>query len=328
MKKLLFFLFLQGALWGAEFQTSIELSKNKITLDENLIIEAVFSYPENFQVDTNTLRANLLKYSNFTHAPFSLAVEKIIKQEEGKLTIQYTLEPMVTGIHFISLYNIPFTSKDEKFEIISDIFTVEVTLPPPLKDYQPITYSLISLTDQIPIEMDRALSQKLFENPKLNDLEAKKNVTHMQKREIPITRIIAVLILIIIFLIARQYPKEKPSLEKEIALKFFRSKKQAQSAFESLLQRKFVVQKKYDQHFIDLNSTLRKFFEERLQIEATTKTSEEIIEELSIKKAFDKKTFTELEEFLEKSDLIKFAEYQPSQNECDKANDIAKRIFY
>lgn len=169
---------------GDNFSVEIEISTTTLNIDQTLDLTIHFNYPDGYNVNLDKVRADLLQYSGLTEPPFSLVSEKI----EGK-TLFIRLEPMLAGIHFLSLYDIEFNHKDSEKHppvvIFSNIFQIETILPPAEKNFNGWIYPLLSLSKRYPVTITPDNRIALLENPLLLEKEEQKNESIIQQKTFP-----------------------------------------------------------------------------------------------------------------------------------------------
>jgi len=78
--------------------------------------------------------------------------------------------------------------------------------------------------------------------------------------------------------------------------------------------------------FLKLTDIIRTYLFKSLHFRAQAETTFEILMELKLKK-LDSSDYGMIKDFFEKSDLIKFAKYNPSDEEVDELISIAKKII-
>lgn len=334
MRQLLFFALLAPFLLSGEihwtdeqqggFRASIHIPKTKISIDENLILELTLKYPSTHTPDFDTIRMNLLRYVGVTEPPFSLENETIEQIAEGTTGISFQMEPQLAQLHFISFYNIPFIPIDEESDaiqtIFSDIFEVEVFLPEIDPTYRGFAHGLLSLTEPLPIGMNHE-NQLMHADPERLEEESRRSQTIVTSRSIPWTQIMGVLLFCIVVFIARMQPKKTldPSLEK---------KKKAVTAKErALLSLNSLDSSQKEVFYVNLTNTVRRFIEEKYQIEATKQTTQEFLYAMTDHPTFDRETQAVLSDFMISSDRIKFADQRLTEEDCLKAKQTAELLI-
>ena len=207
-------LLLSATTWkgekGGGFSITLTLSDEQVTIPDKLTLRAEFTHPQDYTVDLDTLRMNLLKYAGLSEPPFALNEEKDLFPEAGKTLVTFSLEPQLEGLFFISLYDIPFTATDKSLPpvtIVSDIFKVQVSLPPApafAKDY---AYPLLSLSNRFPVQMDPSNRLELLENREFLAEHALQNRAVLARRTPPWPQVAGALLFFFLLLIARLQPK-------------------------------------------------------------------------------------------------------------------------
>lgn len=324
-----------SASWKGEtpggFTVEVTLSTEKISISDHLKITALFSHPENYNVDWGNLRMNLLKYPGLSEPPFSLIEEKreILSNTQKKVT--YTLEPQLEGLQFVSLYNIRFLPKNpnenKPAEIISDIFNVTITLPPTTEKFQGMSHPLLSLVRKFPISVSQKNREDLLLNPKFLEKEAQGNLKQFRQKTPPWGSLAGILLFVFTLLIIRMLPKTPPDLEKEQQRKALSAKDSAIKSLKFLKKQDLIEKDEQENFYIQLTETVRKFIEERFLLPATKQSTQEFLYDMSSHPDFDTETQAMLSDFLISADRVKFAEHHPSLEECEKARQMATQFI-
>lgn len=306
------------------FRASVHIPKTKINIDENLTLELTLKYPKTHTPDLDTIRMNLLRYVGVTEPPFALESESIEEIADGTTGITFQMEPQLAQLHFISFYNIPFLPADEESDevktIFSDIFEVEVVLPKIDPAYRGFAHGLLSLTEPLPIGMDHE-NQLLHADPRRIEEESQRSTSIVTNRSIPWTQLMGVLLFCIVLFIARMQPKKAPdpSLEK---------KKRSVTAKErALLSLNALDASQKETFYVNLTDTVRRFIEDKYQIEATKQTTQEFLYAMTDHPTFDRETQAMLSDFMVSSDRVKFADQDPTEENCLEAKQTAKQFI-
>ncbi|MGA8164127.1 MAG: hypothetical protein WB791_03760 [Waddliaceae bacterium] len=310
------------------FAVEITLSKKDLTLEEPLGTTITAAYPETHSLDIGKLRRNLLTHDVLSEPPFSLAAEDIQIPSDGNMRVWFSLEPQLLGTHAIALYAISFLPKnpdeDQLVEIISDIFSVTVSAP---EIEEPgIAAPLLSLTEKNPIEIDADNRHQLFENVLQTEKEAMRNQRLFHRKSLPWGTFSAILLLCLIFLIARMRTKEKPEREKRERGAALSARAKALQSLKVLQTDDWIRKKRFDEYYSLLTQTVRNYLEERFGLHASTQTTQEFLEEAANNPPFDQETQQLLASFMVSCDAIKFAELTPSSKDCERAYREAAKI--
>lgn len=313
------------------FYVVINFSANSITIEESLTVEIILTHPETYTVNQDKLRANLLKFVGLSEPPFSLKAEKLEKPSENQLKITYTLEPQIAGLKFLSFYDIAFLPKDPEqhhiVEIISDIFKVNVTLPPFQEGFQGLASPLLSLTERFPISMNAANRKKNLENASRDAMEAKRNVAIMAGKTIPWADSVGIFLFVLLLLIARMQPTQSPDRGKKHQKRALQARKRALKSLNELKSLKLIEKEDFDRYFVQLTDTVRKYIEAKYRLRASTQTTQEFLDAMKSHLAFDDEMQAMLSDFLTSSDWVKFAEHKPNKEECRRAHQTAKKFI-
>jgi hypothetical protein len=138
---------------------------------------------------------------------------------------------------------------------------------------------------------------------------------------------VGILLLVIAYLAYKFYKKRK---EKGHLLKSPEPLKPAHevalAGIEALLAEHLLEKGEIKVFYSRLSEIIRRYIENRFYVLALEETSTEILTELETQ-ALDKETYTLLRDFLELSDLVKFAKYVPAESENVRCIEMAKQFI-
>jgi hypothetical protein len=100
-------------------------------------------------------------------------------------------------------------------------------------------------------------------------------------------------------------------------------------AFEmlrKLAEEKLVEQGKIKEFYEKLSICLRQYIEDRFRLRAPEQTTEEFLEELKKSNILEPGYKQELKNFLEHCDLVKFAKYQPTNEQINHSLTMAEQF--
>lgn len=313
------------------FSVKVVISSTTLPVDEKLDITIRLHYPDTHTVDLDKIRTNLLKYVGLSEPPFALTSEKVEALQDGGLKVSFQLEPLLDGIHFLSFYDIVFPPNNPKTNttavIISEIFKIETSLPSIDKNFRSLAYPLLSLTKRFPITLSQENRKNLLNNPQLQAIEADRNEAIFKQKTLPWPELSGAFLFLFILLIARMQPKRKPDLKKEMRKRALTAKRKAINALTTLEEEKLPQKNEFEQFYMSLTDTVRKYIEENYQEPATTKTTEIFLKMMAASPKFDDETKNLLKDFLNSSDRVKFAKHEPTLEECLEAQQMAKQFI-
>jgi hypothetical protein len=276
---------------------------------------------------------NLQKFEGIGLSPFSLLSETIDPPElvsTGILSqrLVFKLEPMLPGTHSVTFRDIRFHSTQKEprdVQLMSEVFKIDVRMPPPdltrLEDGTP----LMALTPTIPVEIND-LNKEILSDQALLERENQRNQRSIREKAFPWIGLAFVLLAGVITLIAKTKPLIPPSLQKPL-ISMASVQKKALDAIDQLSQTNLVQQEYFDLFFTKLSAIVRTFIEDRYQLRASTYTTQEFLEQVSKHSALEKKAQSLLSQFLISSDHVKFAHYKPSARECSQSLEEARQFI-
>ncbi len=136
---------------------------------------------------------------------------------------------------------------------------------------------------------------------------------------------ILLLIAIIVFAIYyyRKRKKGEPLFKKEIIRP---AHEIALEELELLLSKSYIAEGNVKDFFFELSDILRHYLENRFFITAMEETTTEVLESIQEVELQDE-AYEKLKEVLDLSDLVKFAKYQPEQQEIQRAVELAQEFI-
>jgi len=128
-----------------------------------------------------------------------------------------------------------------------------------------------------------------------------------------------VLAALIVFVVLRRKRKAaKPPVPPEI---------KARAALQALLQKRLIEQGQVREFYYQLSAILRIYIEEQFGLRAPEQTTEEFLESLGSSDALADTHKTLLHEFLETSDIVKYARHIPTRSEVEDCFKAAHRLI-
>ena len=177
------------------------------------------------------------------------------------------------------------------------------------------------LTDPIDVEVLSNLTGG--EQP--GELREIKGPTRIPKRYGRLYRLIGIVVIVllviggVIYFLARRQALPKPRLlvppEDEALERLIRIK-----------SKNLVGEGRFKQYFIEVSGVVRHYIERMFGITAPEMTTEEFLIHTASENVLKSEWRELLEDFLTSSDMVKFARYRPTENECEQVFDTAVRF--
>lgn len=312
------------------FSAKISFPSSSLTINETLPITLDLVYPMTYSPDINSLRLNLFKYSGLAIPPFSLSSEIINPPHEisaGILSqkLIFNLDPIFPGKHYLTFQEITFNPAEGSqppYQLISDIFEIDVSMPKSSFPSRDFIQPLIPLKQTIPIEISAQNRTYLFQNPDLQSAEINHNRLLFQRKGFPWAGLAFFILAGLVFLAL----KTQPNISKKATEPIQTPKIQLKTltAIDQLARENLIETKQFDRLFTNLSFLVRTFIEKRYQVRSSTYTTQEFLEKISKSSLLDDKKKIKLTEFLNSSDRVKFAKYDPTKDECEQALQDAR----
>lgn len=307
---------------------NIIISNNELSLDDELKVSLLLKYPSNMDIDVGEIESNLLQGFNSLSTHFFLASKEVSEPiiNDGIVTreIHFSLDPMSSGTYLLSFLNIHFKpkNKNEKtVEIFTDVFEIRVkngvnsvelmgSLNPPLPHSNAPPMNLST-------ENANVFSQQ-NQNPE-------KNIKAFESKSLPLKLFLIGCVLALIGYFLRDNALKV--WEKWLAVVPPTPKEKALVHLDVLQKIELAQKGEYESFYVDLTNTIRQYIEDQFHLRAPHYTTEEFLLKAKESNIFDEHSKKNLEGFLENADKVKFAEYQPSLYDCEKALEMAKKFI-
>lgn len=306
------------------FSVKVSVSSDTLTLKDNLVVELNATYPEDYNIDANTVRGHLLQQSGFETAPFRLSKETLyppteISQHILQQRFVFELDPLMTGIHYVSFFNLPFIKNNEVTEIYTYIFPIKVEAGTEEK-IETMRAPLMNFDLTLPIELSPENRRHLLQNPAITQKEINRNQRRLEEKSLP-WLVIATLCLagLFIALSLRKQPKLETESEKQQRLKTIR-----ETALENLAA---IPSANTEEFYVGSTNVVRDYIEKKFGIPISSKTTEEFLRGLKTQPLFSESQQLLLEDFLDLADRVKFARYNPTDKEKENALNAAKNFI-
>lgn len=101
----------------------------------------------------------------------------------------------------------------------------------------------------------------------------------------------------------------------------------AEKSISELESKKLIEQEYFKEHFFELSEILKRYLSCRFNFDAIESTTQELLPQIKKQKHWEHELNTELKEFLESSDFIKFANHSPGYEQAIELNILALKII-
>jgi len=317
------------------FSASATFSHESISLLDKLRINLSLTYPKTYHPNLTDIRLHLFQHIGIGEVPFALDSEQISTPEIGKegflnQKISFVLVPQIPGTHALTFFEIPFDANDPKdghrILLISGIATITVKVPSDIFDIKEYEPQLLTSSPALPIDLSPSNREQLFLNPERKEGEAKRNIELFRLKSIPWIGMI-VLTAALLFAIL-SITRKAPASQRPYPIKMIDPKVKALKELDKIAHENLIVQGKSDELYLRLSKILNEFLEAYYHINTRTKSTEEVMRELS---TLDLYQGDAIREFLIKAEQIKFgkSEISAEQGKNDillLQNFIKKRI--
>jgi hypothetical protein len=329
MRWWLLFLLIPNLLIGKEISwkkeekncmIAIQLNANETALYKPIKMEITLTHPLSYQINIQDVIQPILWPLNPLQPIFNVVAEEVqalLVQDQWENQVILTMVPLVTGTFDLSLLIVSFLSKQPEkssVQILTPIFPITVT-PATQKEEWLSAAPLLPIT---PFPMGLSLANLYRQNdPEKLDQEAKRNQEILEHHTLPWTWMVAIFFLIGSGFAGKKlrqvYNKKQTSAVIPDAIEM------AREDLRRLKQQRFVERGFYETYYIELSRIIRHYIEKKFQIRTKSQTTEEFLQEITLHPVFSSPFKHSLNQFLQEADRIKFAQYQPSEEACNKA---------
>jgi hypothetical protein len=334
MKYTLIFVFLLPTLLFAEpsrntsqgeFSAEVTIPQSSLDLFSKISVQLVLTYPDQYRINIDDLKANLLQYSAILPAPFTLIssdsqIQKL-SDNRSQQKLEFVLQPQLIGDFPITFRNITFFKDDKKAEeIISDIFSIHVESLPVGSAFEIEVGPLLPLSPHFPITMSSQNQQLQEESSKQSALV---NQQIFRDKSFPWLELLLIALVSLFLWVAFKFRDQKSAAIAE------------QNQKEQLRQRVIKIiegwkvepsSKSNFESYVTLTDALRKFVELKFQMNAPSLTTEEFLQMMTTQSDFSIQDRQKFAQFLSSADLVKFAHYQPTREEWEQVIGVAEKL--
>ncbi len=339
----LLFLFLAAFLAGTEevswqiqereFTIRLLLSSSEVALNDVVHLQALFSYPDSYQLETEGLLEHLLWHVNPLQPQWKVIRQNIdaprIKEGIKEQSAIFLLQPLIVGTLDLSLLNVVFiplhSYAKQSISLETTIFFIKVNPSLGFAINSLETAPLIPLVPQFPIDLTGVNRQKLL-SPQELIAEERRNQQILAQRNFPWLGFVFILFLgmsgLILLKLWQAYQKKRQA-------QFIpaQAQKKALQALKVLKQQDFPYQGMYKEFYTQLTDIIRYYLEERFRLPTTSQTTEEFLQRVSHFSLFQEQFKEQLSELLQEADQVKFAHYVPRLEDCEKAYQVVRKII-
>lgn len=334
---LLFILcFVPVSLLSAEnapvFSAEVRLYPESITIDERFNVALTLHYPPTHRPETLLLTQHLLGTDKMTDQPFSLVSQEVIpataSPQANSLTSTfiYTLEPWQEGSLPVSFRYIRFLpmdpAKDKVVDIWTPLLTVQVDAAKKKDGKFIFTWLLLPSPGTPFLELNPTLRQKMMEVS-----EHQQNNAIFAQRPFPWGIFLSVGVLLIVAWLMRGLLRRLIHKWLSQVVKPVDYQREALKKLQELEAQQLPRARLFEKYYILLTAIVREYIENRYEVKAPEHTTEEFLQETSTHPLLGQATRERLALFLEKADLVKFARYSTSEEECTEAFKAASNFI-
>lgn len=271
-------------------ELSATLSTNRITVGDRILLtlSATHAADERIVVPAITREPLVAVWDTQT-------TTRDLSENRRETTANITFTSFIVGEHRVAtnaLLLLAPGGREEQIPFPEVTFTVDSVLtnpPPPVADLKP------------PVKLP----------------------THHAWLKIAATLLAVILVGVAVALLLRRWLRRPV---KPVATRKIPPHEIALTALQALRQRGLIERGEAEPFYVELSAIVRTYLEDRFDLRAPEQTTEEFIRASSQSNALSTEHRQVTADFLEQSDLVKFARFQPDATDMNRAWDAAARL--
>ncbi|MFC1666414.1 BatD family protein [Candidatus Omnitrophota bacterium] len=270
---------------------SVEVDKEKITIGDRIKYEVKVEYDDGIKIEPLAVAENLIE---FEIKDYNIKEPRKIKGKRKLSGVEYIITTFTTGEFIIPPVRIRYKDKEDNESGIT--------------------------SDEIKINVE-AVKRGSNDKDDIRGLKAPVGI----KERFPFWLFIVLMLVFIVGGLIFVYFKNKRSVEDAPVVPSRSPEEIAENRLKSLLDMRLVEKGMVKEYYIRLSDIVRNYIEDRYKIFALDKTTWEVCQEMKAEK-IARSYVDKTRDFLDDSDLVKFAKYIPTQKEIEEACVKAKEI--
>lgn len=313
------------------FSVQMQLSDNVVGLNQWVTLNIVLESPASYRVNSEAMLSHLVRQTDLLSFPFIIESDVGEPKVNGETCTQqmtFRFKTLRTGTFFLTFLTISFLPVDSKEEgsikIASPIFQIRVKFPT-VDETQLIPAPLLTFSGALPVEMSPSIRVQWIEKAARDVKLQQANVDILEEHAPPWKTLAAVFLLMAIaggFYIALRLGFFKPLMAPPPDIQV-----EALKQLDDLSAKNLPREQHFDDYYVSLTSIVRRYIEQKFQLEAPLLTTEEFLDQARQSPAFTPITRQRLQDFLNLADRVKFARYHPTVDECHQAFYAAQEFI-
>ncbi len=312
---------------NSNLSAALKYWPQKAHLGQPIEFTLTMHYPAGYQFDGDIFMENLLRGVNMLAARMDLTnytLSEPAKTAQGLTqTLRFSLEPLVPGPFPLSFLHIPFkplAGNGKILAISGEIISLEVSVPRN-DTKQPVAPEIFPLTRRPQVTAAPALTAyPADEKDRNRAILDTKNLPPLWK----MAGVALIMLLIWNFALVK-------AIFYETVYKWWKMKDPKKTALHALQKLAISNRKEaavnWHQYYLEVSEVLKEFLEGKYHLPAKYATTQELLHAVGKHSEFSDLHKLLLEEFMRNADLVKFAKYVPSVDDCANAYTAAKQFI-
>jgi len=307
----------------------INLAEAAIKQQQSLHLRAVFRCPEAYQLDEDALIDHLLWHANLLAPQWvitSKAWSSLKPNEKGEQQQSLTLElyPLAAGTLFLSLLNVPFTAHTgTPINIVTPVFEIKVA-ESPLKNVEPLA-PLLALEPEFPLYLSSQNRQLQLDPSKLA-MEKKRNQRILNTHAFPWPFLLLLLGLGLAGMVGIKW-RQHQHLKQREEVQMRTLKQRTKELLQHLKRGKEWQNALWRDVYLNLSDICLEYLSERFQRKTSFFSTAELELIFAQFDTLGTRLKNELTAFLTHAYYVKFANDQPTGEDCQKAIRLIEELI-
>lgn len=303
---------------------TVSLSSGQVTVRDPMVVELVVTAERPYTVDLDSVRSAIDEMEpQFRQSKEDIVDPVDLGDGQFKQTIRYRLEPWEVGQTGVALLPLRLTAPGrEPILLYSDWHAVSVVLPDELIGAG-VDLAPVALGDERRSQMSE-LNRERLEHERVDALEQQ---SRRWERSQWLLRLFGLLLLVALLAWAARPLFRRLRRRASSFLVRGDPRKEAFAKLKELESQQLPRRGLYELYYVRLTEIVRFYLEEMFDVRAPERTTQEFLEEIVAYPQFDEEVRERLRLFLSEADLVKFARFEPTGEQCLAAAMAARRLI-
>ncbi len=313
---------------GEGFTAEFFVEKETLGLGDTLPLRLDISYPKGYVVDEQRFQSNPFDEGELPFTAFivrDVNIEKSSSDAYENLIVNYILEPWEPGHHFLAVGVVKFFPQTPDLkEVLLRVDSIAVFVDPLIGSGPLQAADVLPLSQKPIIDMDASNRQHILKG---DLVQPEINLRLLAERVFPWHYIVLFFVALTSIFFAGYAISQYLRIRKKVPKPTPDPTKQAQKRLHALMQGLKSEASDSESFYVELTETVRQFVEDKYDINAPEKTTEEFLHHITEGDVFEEQTRQQLVELLQYADKVKFAQHASSESDRKQALKFANNFI-